>query len=58
MPKKKNPETPEEQAKRFEREAQKLADAGKLTLTEGETGLDAFVRSGAGGKRGKDNKSD
>ena len=50
MPKKKNPETPEEQAARFRREAQKLADAGKLTLTEGETALDAFVRSGAGGK--------
>ena len=53
MPKKKNPETPEEQAERFRREAQKLADDGKLTLTEGETGLDAFVRSAAGGKNGK-----
>ena len=50
MPKKKNPETPEEQAERFRREAQKLADAGSLSLTEGETALDAFVRSGAGGK--------
>ena len=53
MPRKKNPETPEEQAKRFRREAQKLADAGSLTLTEGETGLDAFVRSAAGEKSGK-----
>ena len=50
MPKKKDPETPEEQAERFRREAQKLVDAGLLTLTEGETALDAFVRSGAGGK--------
>jgi hypothetical protein len=52
MPKKKTPETPEEQAARFRREAQKLVDAGQLTLTEGETALDAFVRSGAGGKSG------
>ena len=50
MPKKKNPQTAEEQAEHFRREAQKLADAGKLTLTEGETALDAFVRSNAGGK--------
>ena len=53
MPKKKNPETPEDQAKRFEREAQKLVDAGLLSPTEGETALDAFVRSGAGGKNVK-----
>jgi hypothetical protein len=53
MPKKKNPETPEEQAARFRREAQKLVDAGLLSLTEGETALDAFVRSGAGGKNAK-----
>ena len=50
MPKKKHPETPEEQAARFRREAQKLVDAGLLSPTEGETALDAFVRSGAGGK--------
>lgn len=52
MPKKKNPETPEEQAERFRREAQKLVDAGSLNPTEGESGLDAFVRRGAGGKGG------
>lgn len=52
MPKKKYPETPEEQAERFRHEAQKLVDAGLLTPTEGETALDAFVRSGAGGKGG------
>jgi hypothetical protein len=52
MPKKKHPESPEEQAARFKREAQKLVDAGQLTPTEGETALDVFVRSGAGGKSG------
>jgi hypothetical protein len=50
MPKKKNPQTAEEQAETFRREAQKLVDAGLLHPTEGETALDAFVRSGAGGK--------
>ena len=50
MPKKKNPQTAEEQAEHFRREAQKLVDAGRLIPTEGETALDAFVRSGAGGK--------
>ena len=58
MPKKKNPQTEAEQAKQFQREAQKLADAGKLTLTEGETALDAFVRSGAGGKSAKNSLND
>jgi hypothetical protein len=53
MPKKKHPETPEEQARKFRREAQKLVDAGLLSPTEGETALDAFVRSGAGGKSAK-----
>lgn len=53
MPKKLHPETPEQQAERFRREAQKLVDDGTLTPTEGETALDAFVRSGAGGKGGK-----
>ena len=56
MPKKKNPQTAEEQAANFRREAQKLADAGKLSLTEGATGLDAFVRSAAGGKSGRRKK--
>jgi hypothetical protein len=56
MPKKKNPQTAEEQAEHFRREAQKLADAGSLTLIEGETGLDAFVRSAGGGKRGSPKK--
>jgi hypothetical protein len=50
MPKKKRPETPEEQVKRFRREARKLVDDGTLSPTEGERALDKFVRSGAGGK--------
>ena len=53
MPKKKSPQTAEEQAERFRREAQKLVDAGLLSPTEGETALDAFVRSGAGGRNAK-----
>ena len=58
MPKKKHPETPEEQAERFRREAQKLVDAGLLSPTEGETALDAFVRSGAGAKSGTTRSKD
>jgi hypothetical protein len=58
MPKKKHPQTPDEQAEQFRREAQRLVDAGLLILTEGETALDAFVRSGAGGKIGKASKAD
>lgn len=50
MPKKKNPQTAEEQAENFRREAQKLVDDGSLNPTEGERLLDAFVRSAAGGK--------
>ena len=44
MPKKKNPETPEEQSERFRREAQKLIDAGELSPTEAENALDKLVR--------------
>jgi hypothetical protein len=54
MPKKKHPETPEEQASRFRQEAQKLVDAGLLTPTEGESALDAFVRSRAKNPTGND----
>lgn len=53
MPKKKNPQTAEEQAEQFRREAQQLVDAGLLIPIEGETALDAFVRSNAGGKSAK-----
>ena len=36
MPKKKNPESPEEQGERFKRQVQKLIDAGELDPTEAE----------------------
>ena len=44
MPPKKNPETPEEQAKRFRREAKKLISAGELDPKAGENATDALVR--------------
>ena len=44
MPKKLNPETPEEQSERFKREAQKLIDAGELSLTEADAAMDELVR--------------
>ena len=47
MPKKKNPETPEEQSARFLTEAQKLIDAGELSPTDAEEALDRLVRSQA-----------
>jgi hypothetical protein len=45
MPKKKRPETPEQQSERFKRSAQELIDAGILNPTEGDAGLDEFVRN-------------
>lgn len=50
MPPKKNPETPEEQAKRFRREARKLISDGSLDPGEGEKELDALVRRNAKGR--------
>lgn len=44
MPKKKNPETPEEQAERFRREAEKLVAAGELEPVEADKTLDRLVR--------------
>jgi hypothetical protein len=44
MPKKQNPETPEEQAKRFRREAKKLIDAGELNPTEADEAMNKLVR--------------
>lgn len=44
MPRKQNPETPEEQGQRFAREAQKLIDAGELDPTEADKVLHALVR--------------
>jgi hypothetical protein len=45
MPKKKLPERPEDQAKRFEAEVQRLIDAGELNPTEAAEALGAFVAS-------------
>ena len=44
MPKKKNPETPEEQAARFRREAKKLISDGELDPAQGEAATDKLVR--------------
>jgi len=44
MPKKKNPETPEEQSKRFQEEAEKLIKSGTLDPDAGEAATDALVR--------------
>ena len=44
MPPKKNPETPEEQAKRFREEARKLVKDGKLDPVEGDRALEGLVK--------------
>jgi hypothetical protein len=44
MPKKKHPETPEEQSARFKREAEKLIAAGVLDPTEGEAAMERAMR--------------
>ena len=44
MPKKKQTESSEDQAKRFEAEVQRLINAGDLSPTEAEDRLDAIVR--------------
>ena len=47
MPKpKKKKETPQEQARRFQAEVEKLAAAGELSPTEAEKALDELVRTG------------
>jgi hypothetical protein len=45
MPKKKNPESPEDQAKRFRAKVQELIDAGELNPTDADAALDAMVRT-------------
>lgn len=47
MPPKKNPETPEEQAKRFRKEARKLIKGGALDPKVGAKALEQIV-TGAG----------
>ena len=44
MPKKSNPETPEEQSERFRREAQRLIDAGELDPDEAAAALETATR--------------
>lgn len=44
MPKKKNPESPEDQAKRFEEKVRELINAGELNPTEADAALDKLVR--------------
>lgn len=44
MPKKKHPETPEEQAKRFQVEAERLISAGALDPDAAESAMDTLVR--------------
>lgn len=44
MPKKLNPETPEEQAKRFRQEVRKLVKSGELDPERADAALDKLVR--------------
>lgn len=44
MPKKKSPETPEEQSARFVRDAERLVAAGDLSLDEAAAKLEKLVR--------------
>ena len=44
MPKKKSPESPEEQSARFIRDAEKLVAAGELDLAEAAAKLEKLVR--------------
>jgi hypothetical protein len=48
MPPKKNPETPEEQAKRFQKEARKLVKDGELDPVEADKALDRLVQKQGG----------
>jgi hypothetical protein len=44
MPKKKNPEKPEDQAKRFKAKVRELIAAGKLSPTDADAALDKLVK--------------
>ena len=44
MPKKKNPEKPEDQIKRFREEVRKRTDAGELNPIDADAALDKLVR--------------
>jgi hypothetical protein len=45
MPRKKNPESPEDQAKRFREEVQRRIDAGELSTTDADEALESLVRN-------------
>lgn len=51
MPKKQNPESPEVQAERFKREAQKLIDAGELSPTEADERFQRVLKIAAPTRR-------
>jgi hypothetical protein len=51
MPKKKNPEKPEDQAKRFREEVQRRIDAGELSPIEADAALDKLVRRSSQSKQ-------
>ena len=51
MPKKLNPETPQEQAKRFRKEAKKMIVAGELDPIAGAEATDALVRRSPNNKK-------
>ena len=53
MPKRLNPETPEEQSKRFRDDVQRLIDAGELSPTEAGAAVDRLVRAANRGKISK-----
>lgn len=48
MPKKKHKESASQQAARFREEAQKLIDAGELSPTDGDEGLDRLISRAKG----------
>jgi polyhydroxyalkanoate synthesis regulator phasin len=47
MPKKKNMESPEDQAKRFREKVEELINAGELNPTDADAALDKLVRRSA-----------
>ena len=58
MPKKKNPESPEDQAKRFEAKVRELIAAGELNPTEADAALDKLVRRSAQSRHGSEKVPD
>jgi hypothetical protein len=56
MPPKKRPETPEQQAKRFKEEAEKLVKSGDLDPDAADAALDKLVSKQA--RVGRDNSLD